>query len=293
LREGREKRKENKRVNKKYFHGIRIILQINENKITMFFALSKIIDFILLPICWIFILLLISYLTKNQKSRKRSLLSILVIITLFSNPWFVNRLYLFYEQPTISLLQNENYTWGIVLGGGMIRPGDEDQSGKINVGETADRFIQPILLYKAGKIKKILITGGNTSIGKIKIDKGHETNDVRQIMIAMGVNPKDIYMETKARNTRENALYSAQLLKNYIKSEEVLLITSAMHMPRSIRCFEQLGFKVKAYPVDKKGSKNDSGLLDLLTPSDHNLSRTSQLIREISGLIIYKIMGYC
>jgi uncharacterized SAM-binding protein YcdF (DUF218 family) len=293
LREGREKRKENKRVNKKYFHGIRIILQINENKITMFFALSKIIDFILLPICWIFILLLISSLTKSQKSRKRSLLSVLVILTLFSNPWFVNRLYVFYEQPTISLLQSENYTWGIVLGGGMIRPGDEDQSDKINVGETADRFIQPILLYKAGKIKKILITGGNTSIGKIKVDKGHETSDVRQLMISMGVNPKDIYMETKARNTRENALYSAQKLKNYIKSEEVLLITSAMHMPRSIRCFEKVGFKVKAYPVDKKGSKNESGLLDLLTPSDQNLSRTSQLIREISGLIIYMIMGYC
>ena len=259
----------------------------------MFFALSKIIDFILLPICWIFILLLISSLTKSQKSRKRSLLSVLVILTLFSNPWFVNRLYVFYEQPTISLLQSEYYTWGIVLGGGMIRPGDEDQSDKINVGETADRFIQPILLYKAGKIKKILITGGNTSIGKIKVDKGHETSDVRQLMISMGVNPKDIYMETKARNTRENALYSAQKLKNYIKSEEVLLITSAMHMPRSIRCFEKVGFKVKAYPVDKKGSKNESGLLDLLTPSDQNLSRTSQLIREISGLIIYMIMGYC
>ena len=259
----------------------------------MFFALSKIIDFILLPICWIFILLLISSLTKSQKSRKRSLLSVLVILTLFSNPWFVNRLYVFYEQPTISLLQSENYTWGIVLGGGMIRPGDKDQSDKINVGETADRFIQPILLYKAGKIKKILITGGNTSIGKIKVDKGHETSDVRQLMISMGVNPKDIYMETKARNTRENALYSAQKLKNYIKSEDVLLITSAMHMPRSIRCFEKVGFKVKAYPVDKKGSKNESGLLDLITPSDQNLSRTSQLIREISGLIIYMIMGYC
>ena len=259
----------------------------------MFFALSKIIDFILLPICWIFILLLISYLTKSQKSRKRSLLSVLVILTLFSNPWFVNRLYVFYEQPTISLLENENYTWAIVLGGGMIRPSDGHQPNKINVGETADRFIQPILLYKAGNIKKILITGGNTSIGKFKVDKGHETIDVRQLMISMGVNPKDIYMETKARNTRENAIYSAQMLKNYIKSEEVLLITSAMHMPRSIRCFEQLGFKVKAYPVDKKGSKNESGLLDLLTPSDQNLSRTSQLIREISGLIIYKIMGYC
>jgi uncharacterized SAM-binding protein YcdF (DUF218 family) len=172
----------------------------------MFFALSKIIDFILLPICWIIILLLISFFSKNQKLRNRSLLALLVILTLFSNPWFVNRSYISYEQPTISLLKNENYTWAIVLGGGMIRPSDADQSDKINVGETADRFIQPILLYKAGKIKKILITGGNTSIGKLKVDKGHETNDVKQLMISMGVNPKDIYMETKARNTRENAL---------------------------------------------------------------------------------------
>lgn len=259
----------------------------------MFFALSKIIDFILLPICWIFILLLISILSKYQKFRKRSLLAILIILTLFSNPWLVNRLYISYEQPSRSLLKNENYTWGIVLGGGMIRPSDDDQTDKINVGEAADRFIQPILLYKAGKIKKILITGGNTSIGKIKVDKGNETNDVKQLMIAMGVKPKDIYMETKARNTRENATYSALLLKNYLKNEEILLITSAMHMPRSIRCFTKAGFKIKAYPVDKKGNHNESGLLNLITPSEHNLSKASQLIREISGLIIYTIMGYC
>lgn len=259
----------------------------------MFFALSKIIDFILLPICWIFILLLISYVTNSQKVRNRSLLSILFILSLLSNPWFVNRLYTLYEQPTISLSKNENYTWGIVLGGGMIRPGDVNPSDKINVGETADRFIQPILLYKMGKIKKILITGGNTSIGKIKIDEGHETQDVRQLMIEMGVHPKDIYMEIKARNTRENATYSAQLLKKYLKNEEMLLVTSAMHMPRSLRCFTKAGFKIKAYPVDQKGNKNEKGMLDLLTPSEQNLTKASQLIREISGLIIYTIMGYC
>jgi uncharacterized SAM-binding protein YcdF (DUF218 family) len=259
----------------------------------MFFALSKIIDFILLPICWIFILLLISFFSKNQKSRNRSLLALLVIFSLFSNPLFVNRLYILYEQPTISLLKNENYTWGIVLGGGMTRPSNTDQSDKINVGETADRFIQPIILYKFGKIKKILITGGNTSIGRIKVDKSHETNDVKQLMIAMGVKPQDIYMETKSRNTRENAINTAKLLKNYLENDEVLLITSAMHMPRSIRCFEKVGFKVKAYPVDTRGRNVESGILDLFTPSEHNLSKTSQLIREISGLIIYKLMGYC
>ena len=259
----------------------------------MFFALSKILDFILLPICWIFILLLISLLSKYQKSRNRSLLALLVIFMLFSNTWFVNRLYTFYEQPSITLEKNENYTWGIVLGGGMIRASDEDQPDKINVGETADRFIQPILLYKAGKIKKILITGGNTNIGIIMVDKGHETSDVKQLMINMGVRPKDIYVEIKARNTRENAIYSAQMLKNYLKNEEMLLITSAIHMPRSIRCFTKVGFKIKAYPVDKKGSHNKMGLLDLITPAEINLLKTSQLIREISGLFIYRLMGYC
>lgn len=257
----------------------------------MFFALSKIIDFILLPISWIFFFLIISFVTKNKRTRNRSLQSVLAILILFSNSWFVNQLYLLYEQPTITLSKNENYTWGIVLGGGMIRPND-DITNKINVGETADRFIQPILLYKSGKIKKILITGGNTSIGKLKVDKGHETKDVKQLMIDMGVNSKDIFMETKARNTRENAIYSAQVLKNYIQNEEVLLITSAMHMPRSIRCYKKVGFKVKAYPVDKKGNRNDSGLLNIITPSESNLAKASQLIREVFGLLIYTIFGY-
>lgn len=81
-------------------------------------------------------------------------------------------MYVFYEQPTISLLESENYTWAIVLGGGMIRPSDGHQPNKINVGETADRFIQPILLYKAGKIKKILITGVTPVLEKSRWIKG-------------------------------------------------------------------------------------------------------------------------
>lgn len=259
----------------------------------MFFALSKIIDFILLPLAWIFFLLVLAYFTKSQIIKNRSLGLIMLILIIFSNSWFANQLYLLYEQPSISLSTHEKYTWGIVLGGGMIRPNDDPTLNKIYVGETADRFIQPILLYKAGKIKKILITGGNTSIGKFKLDQGNETNQVKQLMVDLGVKPSDIFVETKARNTRENALYSAQLLKKYIKNEEMLLITSAMHMPRAIRCFEKVGFRVKAYSVDKKSSQNESGILDIITPSDYQVTKISQLVREIWGFLIYKIMGYC
>jgi len=54
-----------------------------------------------------------------------------------------------------------------------------------------------------------------------------------------------------------------------------------------------LDLRLRPIQLTKKGSKNESGLLDLITPSEQNLSRTSQLIREISGLLIYKLMGYC
>ncbi len=258
----------------------------------MFFALSKIIDFILLPISWIFILMCIGLISKNQLLRKKALIANLILLLLLSNETFVNYIQSQYESPEIHLNPTENYTWGVVLGGGMIRGGRQDEQG-IHVGETADRMIQPILLYKQGHIKKILITGGNTSIGTLRIDHTEESQKTKTLMVAMGVKEKDIFLETQARNTHENATFSAQKLANFSQKDTILLITSAMHMPRSLACYEKVGFKVKAYPVDFKKKDTDQGILSYIFPSSRNLLAISDLIREMAGFVIYKIVGYC
>ena len=258
----------------------------------MFFALSKIIDFILLPISWIFILMLIALLSKKEKNRKKALVANLVILFLLSNKAFVNFFQSQYESQEIQLKPAEKYTWGVVLGGGMIRGGRKDEQA-IHVGETADRMMQPILLYKQGQIKKILITGGNTSIGKLRIDRTEESKKTKALMVAMGVKESDIFLETQARNTHENASYTAKKLALFSQKDSILLITSAMHMPRSIACFEKVGFKVKAFPVDFKKKDTPQGILSYVFPTSENLDKMSDLIREAVGFLIYKLVGYC
>ena len=247
----------------------------------MFFILSKILDFLLQPICWIFILLGFAYFSRFSK---RFIAVSVGMLLLFSNGWFVNQCYLAYESPQTSLKQP--YQWCIILGGGMMRSGEGYRTG-----ETADRFVQPLLLYKKGLVKKLIITGGNVNIKGLKIDDTQESKKVKEVLIAMGVAEKDIYLEEDARNTHENAVYTKKMLKPFL-AEKILLVTSAMHMPRAKACYLKEGFLVDDYPADIKKKDTPTGILDQIMPQERNLSKFAELIREIAGYVIYKIVGF-
>ena len=247
----------------------------------MFFILSKILDFLLQPLCWIFLLLGFAYFTRYSKRLLAITIALLLIMT---NGWFVNQCYLAYETPQTTL--KNPYQWCIILGGGMMRSGEGYRTG-----ETADRFVQPLLLYKKGLVKKLIITGGNVNIKGLKIDETQESKKVKEVLIAMGVAEKDIYLEENARNTHENATYTKKMLAPYL-AEEIVLVTSAMHMPRAKACYIKEGIKVVVYPADIKKKDTPSGILDLVIPQERNLNKFAELIREIAGFVIYKFVGF-
>lgn len=247
----------------------------------MFFILSKILDFLLQPLCWIFLLLGFAYFTRFSKRLLAITIALLLVMT---NGWFVNQCYLAYETPQTTL--KKTYQWCIILGGGMMRSGEGYRTG-----ETADRFVQPLLLYKKGLVKKLLITGGNVNIKGLKIDDTQESKKVKEVLIAMGVAEKDIYLEENARNTHENATYTKKMLAPYL-AEEMVLVTSAMHMPRAKACYIKEGFRVVVYPADIKKKDTPSGILDLVIPQERNLSKFAELIREMTGFVIYKVVGF-
>jgi uncharacterized SAM-binding protein YcdF (DUF218 family) len=206
------------------------------------------------------------------------------MLLLFSNGWFVNQCYLAYESPQTNL--NKPYQWCIILGGGMMRAGNGYRTG-----ETADRFIQPLLLYKQGKVKRLLITGGNVNIKGLKVDATKESKKVKEVLIAMGVNEKDIFLEENARNTHENAVNTKKMLQPYLR-ERMVLVTSAMHMPRAKACYTKEGFLIDEFPADIKKKDTYSGILDRIIPEERNLTKFAELIREIAGYVIYKIVGF-
>ncbi len=258
----------------------------------MFFTLSKIIDFILLPITWLIVFCLISLLSKSAKTKKIAGISGLLILLLGSNGYVVNQIQSAYEMPQISLEPQAHYPLAVVLGGGMIRPTQEDPT-RINLAESSDRCMQAALLFKSGKINRILITGGNTTIGNLKIDKSEETIYVKRLFIELGIPADSILTETQSKNTRENAIYSKKIIDSLKINTPVLLITSAYHMRRASACYEKEKIQIIPYSVDNKKKDTQMGILESIIPTEKELHKLSILIHEMFGYLMYKIMGYC
>jgi uncharacterized SAM-binding protein YcdF (DUF218 family) len=104
----------------------------------------------------------------------------------------------------------------------------------------------------------------------------------------LGGDPARAYVETRARTTFEDALYSAALLKPK-PSERWLLVTSALHMPRAVGCFRAAGFQVEPYPVEfRTGSLSHHTQYATGSAAFFNLDFA---MKEWIGLIAYRLMG--
>ena len=92
------------------------------------------------------------------------------------------------------------------------------------------------------------------------------------------------WLESTSNDTAENAKESAKLLLP--KYSEIILVTSAEHMPRASRSFEQVGFKVHAAPTDFHNHEPLSVMS--FFPSAKALATSSSASRELLGQIWYR-----
>ena len=261
----------------------------------MFFILSKLLSFLLMPVTWLIGVFIFSLFTKNTKRKKASLKIGIILLLFFTNPFFVNEAFLLWEiSPTrLSELQ-EDFDVGIILTG--VTNTLKSPRDRVYFNKGADRVIHTIQLYKMGKVKKILISGGSSSIIGPKI---YEAKLLRKVLINSGISDKVIIIDTKSRNTRENALYSAEILKNdhaYLGScgenSKYLLITSAFHMRRAFGCFNKAGLDVTPFNVDFYSNDRMWKPDLIIVPKESALNRWSILVHEIFGYVIYRVVGY-
>ena len=69
----------------------------------------------------------------------------------------------------------------------------------------------------------------------------------------------------------------------------ILLVTSAFHLPRVQRLFERVGLRVTPFPIEFKASAaREHGVLDLL-PGANALETTETALREICGWLFYEM----
>lgn len=169
----------------------------------------------------------------------------------------------------------------VVLGGGSVGsvPDGTERGGLMSAG--AARLLTAARLAKQHSLP-VLISGG-----QVFSDGASEALVAERILLQLGLPQEQIIVETQARTTKENAAYSAALCRES-GYNNVLLLTSALHMPRSMQFFERYlggqGIKVAAYPCDYTLNPHGKFNPRWLVPQLQAFDITCMALHEYAGM---------
>lgn len=254
----------------------------------MFFILSKVLAFLLRPLVWSLLLLAVGPWLKEGHAWRRPLLSAAVLVLLvFSNKALFDLTVRWWEPRPTPIA--EAYDVAIVLGGYLSEAGRIDHAPP-EFSERADRLTAAIALYQQGLVKQLLLSGGAGAL--FLDDEAPEAITAATYARHLGVAEEDLLLDAKARNTRENALYSAELLAERPDSSRYLLVTSAWHLPRAQACYRKVGLSVTPYPVDFLQNRTPLVPADYFLLQAQVLADWESLIKEWVGLWVYRLRGY-
>lgn len=173
----------------------------------------------------------------------------------------------------------------VVLGGGM---NPRVASGRYpDLGAAADRVWHGARIVHAGKAPVVIVSGGNLPwLGA----RESEAEAMRTFLSDLSVAPESILLEERSRNTRENALYTAEIMQEH-GLETILLVTSALHMPRALAAFQALGLDAVPAATDFEIGTISEGVLAWLPDADA-LAGSTRALKEYLGYRVYRHRGW-
>ncbi len=175
---------------------------------------------------------------------------------------------------------------GIIILGGMIRPAVSQARGRPTVNDAAERLIEGARLAHLHPEAKVLFTGGSADPLSTA---ARESDFAGRALQDMGVDESRLLLETRSRNTYENALFSKELAPDHGQGTWIL-VTSALHMPRSVGVFRQMGWTVIPWPVNYlTGGEQEWANEDVPIERLYFLSRT---LHELVGMAYYRARGW-
>lgn len=252
----------------------------------MFFIASKLLNIALLPLSWIAGFLLLRLLVKSRIWKRRLALAATVLVLVFSNSFLFDEAMRLWEVEAVAASRLQPHDYGIVLTG---MASYDTALQRVNFARSSDRLWQALELYHTGKIRKIVIVGGN---GTFKNDDIQEAEFLRNYLLNTGLDSADVLIESQSRNTYENALHAAGMFELQSNRSSFLLITSAYHLRRAGACFRKQGLETTLYATDRMAGPRKCGLSHCLLPSAETLFRWQFLLHEIAGYIAYRAQGY-
>ncbi|MGB0328571.1 MAG: YdcF family protein, partial [Akkermansiaceae bacterium] len=223
------------------------------------------------------------------RRRKLVLLCLLGCLVL-TNPFLARVAYRVWEISPVEIesLSEQKYEGAIVLGG---FGGENEVFGdRFEFSESANRLTQALELYHQGRVKRVIVTGGSAAILTEKTGEGEA---VERFLGSLKFPQEGLLVEGASRNSYENAIMTAELLKKQGADQETfLLCTDGWHMRRAVACFEKAGLKVIPFSTSGERPLFDEPTPNrLLVPNMRGFERWSKLAKEVIGFLVYEITG--
>lgn len=173
----------------------------------------------------------------------------------------------------------------VVLGGGqrLLVP---DRRKVFPAEDTVERCIHAVDLYQQGPALPVLVSGGNLP----PLEEGPSlAQTMANFLQLLHVDPQHIFQENHSTNTYENAVFSAEIMRQH-GWRRAILVTAALHMERARRAFEKQGVEVIPSP-SQPTTETFEWSWEYLAPSVGGLAMLKRAAHEWIGLLWYKLNG--
>ena len=255
----------------------------------MFFYLSKILWFFAAPSNLLTVLALMGALlcgTRFARAGRRLALVAGALLLFIGIAPVGNLLFFVLENRFPTQPQTGLDPYGIVVLGGAIDEIVGKSRGQVSMDEAAERMSEAAVLARLYPNARLVFSGGSNAFFERGVT---EADEAQKYFVQAGIAPERIELESKSRNTFENAVFTRELVKPE-PGQRWLLVTSAFHMPRSIGIFRKAGFPVIAYPVDYRTEATLAEARPMREVAI-GLHRFDAALREWIGLVAYRLSG--
>ena len=245
--------------------------------------MSSFLSFLILPLPLLIFLIIatVFFLWRKRQNISKSFLVITVgWLLLISIPFLPNMLVIELEDryttfSVTSLINNQQPVNILVLGAGH----SDDQRFPAN-----DNLAEPALVRLSEGIRIHRLIPGSFIVASASGYKNGITQAevTRNAAILLGVDPSRIKMQKKPENTKQEA---SEYKRMFGDTAQLILVTSAIHMPRAMKLFRKVGLNPLPAPTNhliKKGKHRDFGWW---MPSSGNIRKMESAVHEYVGLV--------
>ena len=229
-------------------------------------------------------------LSQGSRWSRRVLLTVSLLCCIASTyavPVWIERLLVAGYAPLAAADVPPGRTAVVLLGSGSHLARDWDGHRFATVDRIgASRVAEAARVYHLLQPDFVISSGGLFEVTENSWPSGSSMADA---LVSLGVPRDRIVVEDQSETTRREAVIIKELLAHR-PVDHVVLVTSPVHMRRSVGTFQAVGLPV--IPAIAHEVSSFDRLWEQLIPTDKGLEETGMVAHEVMGLVVYRLRGW-